>query len=63
MLFRIGKIDSLLCSFCKMVDETPPHLFYNCTKTKLFRDQLKELSLTQHYAFSSRVAECHSRPY
>ena len=42
MLFSFGKIDSSLCSFCKMIDETPLHLFYNCTKTKLLWDQLKE---------------------
>ena len=41
MLFRFAKIDSPLCSFCKMMDETPLHLFYNCTKTKLLSDQLK----------------------
>ena len=41
MLFRFGKIDSPLCSFCKMIEETPLHLFYNCTKTKLLWDQLK----------------------
>ena len=42
MFFRFGKIDSSLCSFCKMIDETPLHLFYNCTKTKLLWDQLKK---------------------
>ena len=42
MLFRFGKIDSPLCSFCKMIEETPLHLFYNCIKTKLLWDQLKE---------------------
>ena len=42
ILFRFGKIDSPLCSFRKMTDETPLHLFYNCTKTKLLWDQLKE---------------------
>ena len=42
MLFRFGKIDSPLCSFCKMIDETPLHLFYNYTKTKLLWDQLQE---------------------
>ena len=41
MLFRFGKIDSPLCSFCKMMEETLLHLFDNCTKTKL-SDQLKE---------------------
>ena len=39
MLLRFGKIDSSLCFFCKMTDETPVHLFYNCTKTKLVWDQ------------------------
>ena len=34
MLFRFGKIDSPLCPFCKMIEETPLHLFYNCIKTK-----------------------------
>ena len=42
MLLRFGKIYSPLCSFCKMIDQTPLHLFYNCTKTKLLWDQLKE---------------------
>ena len=42
MLFRFAKIDSPLGSFCKMIDETPLYLFYNCTKTKLLWDQLKE---------------------
>ena len=27
MLFRFGKIDSLLCSFCKMIEETPLYFF------------------------------------
>ena len=40
MLFKFEKIDSLLCSFCKMIDKTPLHHFYNCTKTKLLWDQL-----------------------
>ena len=42
MLFRFGKIDSPLCSFCEMIDETPLHLFYNYTKIKLLWSQLKE---------------------
>ena len=51
MLFRFGKIDSPLCSFCKMIEETPLHLFYKCIKTKLLWDQLKTLSLMKHYPF------------
>ena len=42
MYFKFAKIDSPFFSCYKMVDETPPHLFYSCTKTKLPRDQLKE---------------------
>ena len=42
MLFKFGKIDSPLFYFCKVIDENPLHLFYNCTKMKLLRDQLKE---------------------
>ena len=42
MLFKFGKIDSPLCPFCKMIEETPLHLFYNCIKTKLLWDQLKD---------------------
>ena len=41
MLFKFGKIDSPLCPFCKMIEETPLHLFYNCIKTKLLWDQLR----------------------
>ena len=63
MLFRFGKIDSPLCSFCKMIDETPLHLFYNCIKTKLLWDQLKEFmsnktsfpSLTQQSAILGHI--------
>ena len=47
MLFRFGKVDSVLCSFCKMIEETPFYLFYsffNCTETKLLLDQLKEMN-------------------
>ena len=42
MFLRFGKIDSPLCAFCKMVDETPFYLFYNCTKTKLLPGKLEE---------------------
>ena len=42
MLSSFGKIDSPLCSFCKMKDETPLQLFYNFTKTKLLWNRLKK---------------------
>ena len=32
LLYRFGKIDSPLCSFCKTQEETPFHLFYECSK-------------------------------
>ena len=53
MLFRFGKIDSPLCSFCKMIDETPLRLFYNCIKTKLICDQLKEFISNKTLSFPS----------
>ena len=59
MLFRFGKIDSPLCSFCKIIDETPLQLFYNCTKTKRLWDQLKEFlsnkTLSIRYFMSQSV--------
>ena len=53
MLFRFGKIDSPLCSFCKMIEETPLHLFYNCIKTKLLWDQLKDFISNKTLSFPS----------
>ena len=50
MLFRFGKIDSPLCSFCKMMEETLLHLFDNCTKTKL-SNQLKEFVFNETLSF------------
>ena len=58
MLSRFGKIYSPLCSFCKMKDETPLHLFYNYTKTKFLWDQLKELISNETLS-----TECRPRPY
>ena len=46
MLFKFGKIDSPLCPFCNMIEGTPRHLFYNCIKTKLLWDQLKNETLS-----------------
>ena len=53
MLFRFGKIDSLLCSFCKMIEETPLYLFYNCIKTKRLWDQLKDFISNKTLSFPS----------
>ena len=53
MVFRFGKIDSTLCSFCKMIDETPLHLFYNCAKIKRLWDQLKEFISNKTLSFPS----------
>ena len=53
VLFRFAKIVSPLCSFCKMIDESPLHLFYNCTKTKLLWDQLKEFISKEALSFPS----------
>ena len=53
MFFRFGKIDSPLCFFCKMIDETPLYLFYNCTKAKFLWDQLKEFISNETLSFPS----------
>ena len=53
ILFRFGKIDSPLCTFCKMIEETPLHLFYNCIKTKLLLDQLKDFTPNETLHFRS----------
>ena len=52
-LFRLGKIDSPVCSFCKMIEKTPINLFYNCIKTKLLWDQLKEFISNETLSFPS----------
>ena len=53
MLFKFEKIDSPLCPFCKMIEETPLHLFYNCIKTKLLWDQLKDFISNETLSFPS----------
>ena len=53
MLFRFGKNYSPLCSFSKIIEETPLHLFYNCIKTKLLWDQLKEFISNKTLSFPS----------
>ena len=39
-LFRLGKSESPLCTFCKSSNETLYHILWNCEKVKLF---LKEI--------------------
>ena len=63
MLFSFGKIDSPLCSFCKMIEETPLHLFYNCIKTKLLWDQLKDFISNKTLCFSSLTPQSASVGY
>ena len=53
MLSSFGKIDSPLCSFCKMIEETPRHIFYSCIKTKLHWDQLKDFISKETLSFPS----------
>ena len=53
MLFKFGKIDSPLCPFCKIIEETPVHLFYKCIKTKLLWDQLKDFISNETLSFPS----------
>ena len=53
IIFRFGKFDSPLCSFCKIREETPLHLFNNCIKTKILWDQLKEFISNKTLSFLS----------
>ena len=53
MLFKFEKIDSPLCPFCKMIEETPLHFFYNYIKTKLLWDQLKDFISNETLSFPS----------
>ena len=53
MLSKFGKIDSPVHAFCKMIEETPLHLFYNCIKTKLLWDQLKDFISNETLSFPS----------
>ena len=56
ILAMFGKIDLPVCFFCKMVDETPLHLFYNCTKTTL-PDQLKDFIPNKILSISSLMPQ------
>ena len=51
MLFRFGKIDSPLCSFCKTIDKTPLRFFYNCTK-ETFLGPIKRIYLWRNIIHS-----------
>ena len=53
MFFKFGKIDSPLCSFYKIIEETPLHLIYNFIKTKLLWNQLKKNISTETLSFPS----------
>ena len=46
MLFKLRKIESPLCSFCKAEDETFMHLFDRCRKTSILWRQLKQFFTT-----------------
>ena len=46
MIFKLRKVESPLCSFCKAEDETYIHLFYRCTKTSILWRQLQEFFST-----------------
>ena len=57
MLFRFRKTYSSLCSFCKMVEETPLRFFYNCIKTKLLWGQLKKFISNETLSFPSLIPQ------
>ena len=56
MLFKLGKVTSPRCSFCKLQDETVMHLFYAYLIVKELWNQLKFI-LSNNLIFS----KCHHR--
>ena len=40
-LFKIGKVGSFLCSFCKVTSETIVHIFCSCNKSKLLWQKIQ----------------------
>ena len=46
MFFELRKVESSLCSFCKVEDETYIYLFYSCRKTSILWRQLQEFFST-----------------
>ena len=42
IVFKLIRIESPLCSFCKAEDETYIHLFYKCRKASILRRELQE---------------------
>ena len=57
ILFKFGKIDSPLCSLCKMIEETPLHLIYNWIRTNLLCDQLKDFISNETLFFPSLTSQ------
>ena len=43
LLFRFKVVDTSVCSFCKLVDETALHLYYQCVVIKDLWNKLKNL--------------------
>ena len=48
-LFHFGIISQCKCSFCKLHDETPQHLFYECTYAQNSSNQVR-LHLSEKFA-------------
>ena len=46
MFFKFGKIESPLCSFCELKGKPPYNLFYKCSHTNYFWNQLFFFYLT-----------------
>ena len=40
-LFKMGKVDSSLCSFCKVTSETITHIFCGCNKSKFLWQKIQ----------------------
>ena len=50
MLLKFGNVTSPRCSFCKLLDETTMHHFYDCLIVKRTWNQLKSI-LSNNFTF------------
>ena len=52
LLFAMKKVDSPLCSFCKLDDESIEHLFWGCSFTSNFILEVEKRFLNKQFFFS-----------
>ena len=55
-LYKMKLINSPLCTFCKSENETTEHLFWNCTLTKVFWNELSKELIMFDFSFLTEQA-------